>query len=543
MARPKRLGEYDVLLTLATGGMGEVKLARRSGPAGFQKLFAIKVLHPHLASEPTLVESFRREAMLAARVHHPNVVHTFELGQADPPESPEPDDPPGPTFFLVMEHVEGESLGAVLRAYAERGEIPPWPVMTRIVRDAAAGLQAAHDAKSDDGAPLGIVHRDVSPPNILVGTNGVARVVDFGIAKAFAEAASVATGKLRGKLSYMSPEQVRGDPLDGRSDVFSLGAVLYESVCGIRPFRAEHEMETVKNVLEREPPPISQLVSNVPPVLEAAISSALAKDRDKRCASARDLARMLDECLRVTPQPVTDEDVGAELMRLLGTRITERRSRVRQALRALGTQDTTPSSGSMRPPPSPPSGSTELLRPETPVVVESPTPAEALPPPGPHIGWRTVVSACLLVAAGAGGALLAVRSSDDARNTTTRPPASTETPEAPRSDDRLRASVPAIAPSVPPTPTATTTATPTGSVAPAITPPSIATTSDAGTSAALDAASSTRPPSPPTPRPTTTRTPTPSRPPSNVTRPATPARPTTPTRPTKRGLRRDDITF
>ena len=197
------IGKYKLLRLIASGGMAEVYLARQAGAAGFEKLVCLKRILPHLASDRQFVEMFLNEARLAARLDHPNIVSIYDLGEANG------------NYFIAMEFIDGPSLRAVAKRARERGERLPIAEVVKIVSMAAGGLHYAHDLADAEGKPLGLVHRDISPDNILVHRNGMAKVVDFGIAKAANSSGRTRTGALKGKVAYMPPEQLRGDPLEG----------------------------------------------------------------------------------------------------------------------------------------------------------------------------------------------------------------------------------------------------------------------------------------------------------------------------------------
>ncbi len=204
------LGKYKLVKLIASGGMAEVYLARQAGAAGFEKLVCLKRILPHLARDKQFVDMFLNEARLAAQLDHPNIVSIFDLGEANG------------NYFIAMEFIDGPSLRAVHKRAAERNELLPIPEIVKIISMAAGGLQYAHDLTDAQGKPLGLVHRDISPDNILVHRNGSAKVVDFGIAKAANSSGATRTGTLKGKVAYMPPEQLRGEQLDRRTDVSSM---------------------------------------------------------------------------------------------------------------------------------------------------------------------------------------------------------------------------------------------------------------------------------------------------------------------------------
>src|SRR5579863_7198360 len=236
---PWFLGRYELIGELARGGMGTVYLARHAGEAGFQRLFAIKALHPHLAEEKEFVDMLHDEARIAARIHHPNVVAVVDLGvQAG-------------LHYVVMEYVEGPSFGTLFKRNREN-RCPPELVIA-IVVDALEGLHAAHTLTDDEGEQQHLVHRDVSPQNILVGTDGVGRITDFGIAKAETRITSTRPGTRKGKLLFMSPEQITGTTvIDRRTDIWAAGAVLWGALAGAPLFKGENDAATMHNVLTKD---------------------------------------------------------------------------------------------------------------------------------------------------------------------------------------------------------------------------------------------------------------------------------------------------
>ena len=311
---PRRFGKYTLLSHLATGGMADVFLARQLGPGGFQKECVIKRVLPQLVQDPNnqaFVEMFLEEARIAARLSHPNIVHILDFGQIDG------------DYFLAMEYVDGVTLESVLDRTRSTGQPAlPWPIAVRIVSSVAEGLDHAHKAKDSNGSPLLLVHRDVSPSNIMVSWDGVAKVLDFGIAKAMSM--SVAGSKVRtgigiikGKVPYMSPEQIQGLDLDARSDVFSLAAVLYELTTGQRPFPGETTGKLTLEITSREPRPPEQFNPSFPPDLHPILMRGLAKAVDKRYQSARDFKVDLEQFLADQHSSCSNYDVEAYLKELI----------------------------------------------------------------------------------------------------------------------------------------------------------------------------------------------------------------------------------
>jgi serine/threonine protein kinase len=313
-----RLGRYELLVPIARGGMARVWAARQHGQRGFQKLVAIKTILPNLADEPEFERMFLDEARIASGVHHPNVCEIYELGDEKN------------TLYLAMEWVSGDSLSRVLRASGKTEALDP-RVVARIVADACAGAHAAHDLADEDGRLLDVVHRDLSPHNILLSADGVAKVCDFGVAKALGQLhEQTSAGQLKGKLSYMSPEQITGDPLDRRSDVFSLGCVLYEATTGARPFRGERDHQIMQSVLNGQIEPPSKIVRNYPPELERIVLRALAQQPILRYPSAERMRFALEEFL-TKGHLVTQSNVAQAVRSRIGDLLDRRKERIRQA--------------------------------------------------------------------------------------------------------------------------------------------------------------------------------------------------------------------
>jgi serine/threonine protein kinase len=316
------LGRYELLMPIASGGMATVWAARLKGTRGFQKIVAIKTILPQLTEDPQFEQMFLDEASLASRIRHPHVAEILDLGEQ------------AGILFLVMDWVDGEPLSVLLKTASKYGGIP-LPITVRIISQACAGLHAAHELCDEVGNLLGLVHRDVSPQNILLTFDGVVKVVDFGVAKAAGRASpETNAGQIKGKAAYMSPEQVRGGELDRRTDVFALGILLYLMTTGKHPFRGENDVATLYNVTAEAPVyPPSKLVPNYPPALEAVVTRALAKDIEERFASANELQRALDIALPDSQRLTTDTEVTTFIRRLLGERHEQRQKALKTALR------------------------------------------------------------------------------------------------------------------------------------------------------------------------------------------------------------------
>jgi serine/threonine-protein kinase len=310
---PRRLGRYEIVGRLAYGGMAEILLGRLTGPSGFERAIVIKRILPQLTAEPSFVEMFLDEGRLAARVRHPNVVQVQELCQEDG------------ELFLVMEYLEGEAAAGLARRCRVRAKPLDRALATYVVSEAAAGLHVAHELRDPDGASLDIVHRDVSPENVFIGYDGTVKVLDFGIAKARDRTSKTEVGTLKGKFEYMSPEQALGEPLDRRSDVFSLGVVLYELTTGVRPFKRATQVATLRAVTDDDIVLPSSIDPSYPRALEDVCMKALARDRSLRYATAQDMRRGLLEAVREMRGPAMPEETLAALMReLFIDRITEK---------------------------------------------------------------------------------------------------------------------------------------------------------------------------------------------------------------------------
>jgi serine/threonine-protein kinase len=303
--------------------MATVWAARLKGTRGFQKIVAIKTILPQLSEDPAFEQMFLDEASLASRIRHPNVAQILDLGEE------------AGVLFLVMDWVEGEPLSAVLKAASRDTGSIPLPITIRIISQAAAGLHAAHELRDESGNLLNLVHRDASPQNILVTFDGVVKVVDFGIAKAIGRgSADTNAGQIKGKAAYMSPEQVKGNELDRRTDVFALGTILYLMTTGRHPFRGANDVATLYSISSETPVMLpSRLIRHFPLSLEAVVMKALAKDPDERFATAHDLQRALDMALPASQRLTTDAEVASFMAHLLSERHEQRKSALKMALR------------------------------------------------------------------------------------------------------------------------------------------------------------------------------------------------------------------
>ena len=291
---PRIIGRYAIYDDIASGGMATVHLGRLIGPVGFSRTVAIKRLHPQFAKDPEFVSMFLDEARLAARIQHPNVVPTLDVVAT------------GGELFLVMEYVRGESLGQLVRCAAERGERVPPRIAAAMISGALQGLHAAHESKDEGGAMLGLVHRDVSPQNVLVGVDGTARVLDFGVAKAENKVHATRDGQLKGKLLYMSPEQLEDNDIDRRTDIYAMGLVLFEVLCGERMFSGAKDGKAIAKIMRNE----VRFPSSVVPALEPfdpIVRKATVLATSERFATAREMALAVERVGGVaSPAEVAD---------------------------------------------------------------------------------------------------------------------------------------------------------------------------------------------------------------------------------------------
>jgi serine/threonine protein kinase len=312
-AAGEAFGRYRLIELIGRGGMAEVFRAVSQGLRGFERVFVIKRIRPDKSDSQKFVQMFCDEARISALLHHPNIVQVYDFGQIDG------------AYFMAMEYLDGRDLATVMRALrSEKAALPP-ALAALVAREVARALQHAHTAVLPDGAAGGIVHRDVTPSNIMLLRTGGVKILDFGIAKAAALArpdddisgkSSGKTPRLQGKLAYLSPEQVRGTEVDGRSDLFSLGVVLWEMVAGHRLFAGENEFETMRNVLLQAIPEPSRRRSGIPAVLDAIVARALARDLDRRYPTAAAMADDLDRLLEELPP--TSQAIPQLLERLFG---------------------------------------------------------------------------------------------------------------------------------------------------------------------------------------------------------------------------------
>ena len=364
------LGRYRIIDEIGLGGMASVHLARVDGLGGFQRWFAIKRIHAHLVEDETFVNMFLDEANVAARISHPNVATVFELGKHDD------------TYWIAMEYLHGEPLREVMRRTEEMGATMPPEIACRVIAEAADGLHAAHELTGKDGEKLNLIHRDVTPHNLFVTYEGVTKVVDFGIAKFQDRMASTQAGTLKGKLAYMSPEQVQGETIDRRTDIFALGVVLWELTTGQRLFRMDSDLDTLAKVQECNIPAPSTMVRGYPLDLEKILMQALAKNRDERFSTAREFSRALLSLLNRRGLFIANDEVAAYMASIFVDRIAKREEHLRWA---SAVSDAAAAAAAAAAPPAPPPAPRNTVQPRPGPPATQATPAVVRPLPAPPI--------------------------------------------------------------------------------------------------------------------------------------------------------------
>ncbi|MEZ4225162.1 MAG: serine/threonine-protein kinase [Polyangiaceae bacterium] len=325
---PERVGRYSLLAPIGSGGLANVYLGRAQGVGGFTRQVAVKILHPHLREQRELMDQLIQEAKVVSQIRHPNVVQVLDVGE----------DTHG--VFIVMDYVEGDSLATLLRWARSEGPALPRSIALRILADALDGLQAAHAARDEDGTSLGLVHRDFSPQNLMVGTDGVTRLIDFGVAKLARSAIQTRTGLIKGKVAYMAPEQTRGQPVDQRCDLWAAGVVIWETFAGRRLFRRGDDLSTMLEIASGEIPDLGSEPGDMPQGAVAATRAVLRRPPAERSASAAELKQLL---LSGADAVAGCEEVALYVRTLAGPRLLERRERIgkirelREQIRSLGT--------------------------------------------------------------------------------------------------------------------------------------------------------------------------------------------------------------
>lgn len=312
------LGRYELIDRIAVGGMAEIYLARAKGIEGFEKLVVLKRILPQFSSNKEFVSMFLDEARLSATLQHTNIAQVHDIGQH------------GHSYFFTMEYIRGEDVRAILKTALQARKRVPLSCSLAIVAGAAAGLHAAHVKCGADGTPLQIVHRDVSPSNVLVSYDGGVKLVDFGVAKAAQRQHETQAGTLKGKVAYMSPEQCRGKQLDRRSDIFALGILLYELTTHRRLFKGESEFEIMNKIVKEDVEPPSITYGKYPADLERILLKALQRDRDQRYASAQELQVDIEEFARKHAIALSTVKLGEYMRALFVDRMRQAEARDRQ---------------------------------------------------------------------------------------------------------------------------------------------------------------------------------------------------------------------
>jgi serine/threonine-protein kinase len=454
-ARP--YGQYVLVRKLAEGGMAEIFLAKRLGADGFERNVVIKRMLPHLSGLPDFVEMFRDEARLAAKLSHPNIIQIHELGFAEG------------CYYICMEYMPGEDFSTTVRTASHRRQYVPVPLVMKVLAEAARGLHYAHDFTDEAGRPLNIVHRDISPSNLYVTYQGQVKVLDFGIAKAESRLVNTTAGVVKGKYVYMAPEQARGEVVDRRADVFSLGVSLYESLTHVRPFARENDLAVLNALLKGEFKPPRALRPDLSPDLEAVVLKAMAFDREERYPSAAAFADDLEELISREAMSPTPAALASFLRATFGeerfaqkTRIPTMTSLIQSGVAIPAVTDSMVSMvGAARPAEAAPTAQPAPATPAPP----APSPVERTsvvgPPPGTDAAlqvrrrkglWAVGAASVLLLA---GGAFVVGRS-------VSGPPAPVEQPQPPPQP---------IVEAAPPAPTSPTAAVETPVAAAPVQPP------------------------------------------------------------------------
>jgi serine/threonine protein kinase len=387
-----RFGKYTLLCKLATGGMGELFVARQTGAGGFEKLVVIKRLLPHLAEDSHFVAMLLDEARIAARLSHPNVCQVYDLGEAEG------------HYYIAMEHLEGVPSSMLLRRARRVNQRLDVGLAAAILRQTCDGLHHAHDLTDGEGRSVGLVHRDVSPSNLFVTSSGVVKVLDFGVAKSQDALARTHTGALKGKYAYMSPEQVLGNPIDRRADVFSLGVVLFELLTAQRLFWRDSEYKMFQAIVEDPIPSILDLRPGLPPPVAHVALRALSRDPDRRFVSAREMGEALEDALAGSGGIWKSSAVADYLMTHFGSLVEEKRGEVQTGLSAanrLRLPRATPNRQEPEPEPTPPP------RPAVDEDRQEPSARSQLSGAAPRSRARVWIGAAVLAAALGGGGVFA----------------------------------------------------------------------------------------------------------------------------------------
>ena len=308
LAVPDRIGPYQVLERISAGGMAEVYRAKQTGADNFERPVAIKRILPHIARDPNFIAMFQAEAKLAVQLQHGNICQIYQLGRHED------------SFYIALEYVDGRDVGAILDLHQKQGKPIPLPQASYIIARVCEGLDYAHNKKSSQGEPLNIIHRDISPPNLLISYEGEIKLIDFGLAKAVGSSVQTQAGIIKGNLAYMSPEQVRGATLDLRSDVFAVGIVFFELLTARRLFRRDSDLETFDAVRQCRVPRPSEINPSIPKALEEILLTALARDVDKRYQSAGAMNEAIQDFALSSRNTFRGDQLGEWMRRLFARR-------------------------------------------------------------------------------------------------------------------------------------------------------------------------------------------------------------------------------
>jgi serine/threonine protein kinase len=320
-AAPARLGRYELIARLAAGGMGEIFLSRLEGAAGFEKLFVIKRILPHLADDPRFREMLIAEARIASMMTHANVCHVYELGETDG------------QLYIVMEYLEGVTLLPLLRKLSKQATALDLGFVGGVIQQAADGLHYAHELKDRGGEDLGIVHRDVTPSNVFFTDSGVVKILDFGIAKVKDASAHTQTGTVKGKYAYMAPEQLRGAPIDRRADVFALGVIVYEMLALRRLFQRKTDYLTFRAVMEQPIADIRSYRPDCPDPLAVTLMRALDRDPANRFETARQLGSAVLDAITAVKRPWTQGEISDFVVTSFADELQQRRAQIASVAR------------------------------------------------------------------------------------------------------------------------------------------------------------------------------------------------------------------
>jgi serine/threonine-protein kinase len=320
IANPGPGARYELLAPIASGGMATVYVGRQFGAGGFQRIVAVKRMHPHIAESAELTAMFRDEARIASLIHHPNVVAILDVYEASGEQ------------LLVMDYVEGVSLGQLRKELRVRGTAFPTPIALRIMVDSLRGLHAAHEQKDMDGVPLEVVHRDATPQNILLGVDGCVKVTDFGIARAAERSAVTSAGQAKGKFAYMAPEQCAGGVMDRRVDVFAMGIVLWELLVGKPMFRGENDAIIISQITSGKYPRPMEVRPGIPKRLDGLVMKAISMDPAERYATAAAFADAIEGYAPDVGGLAASEEIGRLVMAVCGDKVQKRRHHVHEVI-------------------------------------------------------------------------------------------------------------------------------------------------------------------------------------------------------------------